>query len=198
MDIKKRTLRDVEETLNGQASRRVCEKRRPGGLLERVDERIRNRPRTRSTTIYEDAVAYIKRLGDERFLRKNGSVREAPFYDYAFIDKSTWSEMKADKITPSKKTLFKLVLALQLTEKEAVDLLAKAHTSFDMNRLQDCVVLALVDLQHSPDYAGRITVDDCAEVLDFYRDNETDPFDSIYDSRTIIAERRRNERQKGH
>lgn len=187
----------VEEHLNRPKRGRDIP---PAAVLQKVDPSVMTfidsrlesggHERKRSVkepTIYEDAIRYIKRLNDPRFLRKSGGVKEATFYQYAYIDKSTWSDMKWEKITPSKKTLLKLILALRLSEEEAVALLAKGKNAFDPEDAQDQVILALVEMQ-SEQY--KLSVDDMVEILDYYRANGPKPYDSIYDTPNIIAQRK--------
>lgn len=195
MDIS--ILVTVEEYLNRQKVRRgipsavILQKVDPS-IIDCINRRLdpddpNKRPSVKEPTIYEDAIRYVKRLNDPRFLRKNGDVKEATFYQYAYIDKSTWSDMKWGNITPSKKTLLKLILALRLSEEEAVELLAKGKSGFESEDMQDQVILALVEIQ-SAKYD--LKVDDMVEILDYYRINGPKPYDSIYDTPNIIALRK--------
>lgn len=179
----------VEELLNrgkpdAEAAAKVSE-----GLVKLIDRQLGQNAGTRPSTIYEDTVFYIKRLGDSRFLRKNGGVKEAAFYQYAYIDKSTWSGLKRDQITPSKKTVFKIALALKLSEEETGELLGKAHQGFDPEDYQDRLILALIELRKGP---YQLDVDGIVEVLEYYQRNGPKPFDSIYDTPEMIAERKKN------
>lgn len=187
----------VEEYLNRQKYR--CEASLPA-VAQKVDSSVmtfinsrlesnreENKLSTKEPSLYQDAINYIKRMKDPRFLRKNGEVKEATFYHYAYIDKSTWSDMKWEKIIPSKKTLLKLILALRLGEDEAVALLAKGKSGFDSNDMQDQVILALIEMQSG---GYKLKVDDIVEILDYYRVNGPQPYDSIYDTPEIIAYRK--------
>lgn len=179
----------VEEALNCGARAETSAAKVNTKLVELINAQLNQASGVPESTIYEDAVFYIKRLGDSRFLRKNGGIKEAAFYQYAYIDKSTWSELKWNQITPSKKTVLKLALALKLSEAETEALLAKAHHAFDPSELQDQVILALIDLRNG---AYKLDVDGIIEVLEYYQRNGPRPFDSIYDTPEMIAERKRN------
>lgn len=177
----------VEEMLNRVAGGIETATKVDDGLVELIDLQLRECVAEPSSTIYEDAIFYIKRLGDSRFLRKNGNVKEATFYQYAYIDKSTWSGMKWNLLTPSKKTIFKLALALKLSEAETESLLSKAHQSFDLNDYQEQLIWALIELRNGP---YKLDVDGIVEVLEYYQRNGPKPFDSIYDTPEMIAERK--------
>lgn len=188
----------VEEQINLQ---QILNKREysPNTCTEKVsskkiDEIIRqrlaaNRERAQRETLYELVLIYIARLGDARFRRKNGEINEAAFYRYAYIDKSTWSDLKYDKIVPQKKTLLKLIIALRLDEAEAVDLMNRGHKWFDEQDMQDQIILALIALRH-------YDIDDVMAVLEEYRTNGPQPFDSIYDTPEMIAERKKNDKKE--
>lgn len=178
----------VEEMLNrGMQSIEISAKVEDG-LVELIELQLKTCVAESSSTIYEDVIFYIKRLGDSRFLRKNGGVKEAAFYQYAYIDKSTWNGMKWDQLTLSKKTVFKLALALRLSETETESLLSKIHRSFDLEDYQERLILALIELRDAP---YKLDVDGIVEVLEYYQRNGPIPFDSIYDTPEMIAERKR-------
>lgn len=182
-------LIEIEERTNRMAQGDASAAKVSIELVELINSQLGHPPGVQEATIYEDVVCYIKRLGDSRFLRKNGGVKEAAFYQYAYIDKSTWSGLKWDQLTPSKKTVLKLALALKLSEAETEDLLAKAHHAFDPSDIQDQIILALIDLRNGP---YKLDIDGIIEVLEFYQRNGPRPFDSIYDTPEFIAERKRN------
>lgn len=157
-------------------------------IVELINTQLMQDKGIRESTIYEDAIVYIKRLNNARFLRKNGEVKEAPFYQYAYIDKSTWSELKWNQVVPSKKTLLKLILALKLDKAEAEALMAKGQKAFDPDDFQDQVILAVIGMRNG-EY--EIDIDDIIEILDYYRTNGPRTFDSIYETPEMIAERKR-------
>ncbi|MCI8812421.1 MAG: hypothetical protein HFG12_04150 [Oscillibacter sp.] len=179
----------VEETLNRSAPDVEAAAKVEDGLVKLIDQQLGQSISERPSTIYEDTVFYIKRLGNRRFLRKNGQVKEAAFYQYAYIDKSTWSGLKWDQITPSKKTVLKIALALKLSESETEELLAKAHQGFEPEDYQDRLILALIELRKGP---YQLDVDGIVEVLEYYQKNGPKPFDSIYDTPEMIAQRKKN------
>lgn len=152
-------------------------------LLEDIDEKIQGysqnaRKAKDETRLYDIVMGYVKRLGGGKFLKKNGNVSEARFYTYAYIDKSTWSEMKWGLVETSKKTLLKLVIALELNEEEAVAFLQSGRSGFDLDDPQDQVVLAIIDVRKA---GFSVTVDDAVEILDFYSRNGKASFVSIYE-----------------
>ena len=141
-----------------------------------VGNRIGQRFRTmeQEDSLYDVVVRYVKRLNDIRFYFKNGEVNDAAFYRYACIDKSTWSDLKHSLIVPKKKTLLKLVIALRLNEREAVDLMRRGSNSFDPKDMRDQIILSLIDL-------SCYEIEDVYEVLEEYRNKGPQKFENIYD-----------------
>ena len=130
------------------------------------------------STIYEDVIQYLNRLNsniNNPYLRKNGAINESRFYNYAYIDKSTWSSLKYNLILPKKKTVLKLSIALQLTEEEATVLMKKSNNSFDFDDTQDLVILALLNMEV-------YDIETVIETLEFYQQNTEPFFDCIYDT----------------
>lgn len=159
-------------------------------FIDKINKKLEENPPRAETTLYEDVVACIGRLDDLRFKRPAGGIKEAAFYSYALIDKSTWSALKWNQIRPSKKTLLKLVIALRLDMEQATALLAKGREAFDKKDFQDRVIMALIDLKC-------YDINEVIEILDFYRENGPQAFDSIYDTPEMIAERKRLKNKKG-
>lgn len=133
----------------------------------------RKRQGEKEMSLYDTILHYIKRLNNPDFFSKLGNIKEAAFYEYALIDKSTWSSIKYNTIIPSKKTLLKLVIALRLNETEAKDLLRKGSNSFDLKDMRDQVILALIDIKC-------YDITDVYEVLEEYRNKGPKKFDNIY------------------
>lgn len=133
-------------------------------------------------SLYEMIIRYINRLNNNNFRKKNGSINESAFYYYAIIDKSTWSDIRNNKIIPKKKTLLKLVIALELNEEEATDFMHKGGSSFDRKSLLDQIILAFIDLKI-------YDIEELYATLEYYRENGTQRFDNIYDSREMKAEK---------
>lgn len=186
-------LLEVEDALNllhtGNREQPIqCVEKVDPQIVDMIDLRLGQPLEPPEPTIYEDAIFYIKRMKNPRYLRKNGGVKEAAFYQYACIDKSTWSELKWNQVKPSKKTVLKLILALELTENEAEALMAKAHCGFDFTSIQDQVILALIHLRAQ---GHALDVNEAMEVLDYYRENGPRPFISIYDTPEMVAERKK-------
>lgn len=128
----------------------------------------------KEATLYEKIMEYIRRQNNPAFFRKNGEIKESGFYHYAYIDKSTWSELRWNLVVPKKKTLLKLVIALRLNEEEAVDLMRRGSSSFNPRELRDQIILALIDIRcYEPDTVY--------EVLEEYRQHGARSFENIYD-----------------
>ena len=141
-----------------------------------------------SRPLYDEIILYIKRLNNSRYIRKNGDVKEATFYQDARIDKSTWSDIKWNQITPSKKTLLKLILALNLTHEEAEALLERGKEKFDPEDIQDQIIEAIMIVRQKHD----LTVQDIEDILFEYQEmySKTKPFDCIYETPSMVAERK--------
>ncbi|MBR1531431.1 MAG: hypothetical protein IJ643_05170 [Eubacterium sp.] len=133
---------------------------------------------TKESTIYEDVIEYLNRLNNKTgnlYVRKNGAINESRFYNYAYIDKSTWSSLKYNLILPKKKTILKLAIALHLSEDEAIALMNKANNSFDFDDTQDLVILALLNMKV-------YNIETVIETLEYYQQNTEPYFDCIYDT----------------
>ena len=139
-------------------------------------------------TLYDDIIAYIKRLGVKDYLRRNGEVKEATFYQRAYIDKSTWSDIKWDKINPSKKTILKLIIALELNEKESEEMLRKCKERFEYDNIQDQIILAIIKIRTK----RKLEIEEVKDILFEYQEmyKEINPFDCIYETPEMIAERK--------
>lgn len=153
-------------------------------LLDNIDAKIQEYSKAEetkdgTTRLYSIVIGYVMRLDNGRFLKRNGKVSETRFYEYARIDKSTWSEMKRGTVVTSKKTLLKLIIALELDEAEATALLQVMGSGFYPNDPQDQVVQAIIDLRKN---GFEITVDDAIEILYDYSQIGSKPFVSIYES----------------
>lgn len=191
-------LIDMEEYLNGSRSAAAetgTSMKYSQEIKRLIDLELQGPQESRpsGTTLYEDVIGYIKRNGMQPFLRENGSVREAAFYTYARVDKSTWSDLKWNRIKVRKKTLLKLALALKLNEQETEALLAKGAERFDPDEIQDKIIRAVIRLNQHYD----LTVPDIEEILAEYQEmyKDTKPFDSIYETREMIADRIREEQK---
>lgn len=193
--MKRYILLEVEDALNCHPARDPdrcvpCAEKVNPQIVGMIDQHLSQPTEPPEPTIYEDVIFYIKRMKDPRYLRKNGGIKEAAFYQYAYIDKSTWSELKWNQVRPSKKTVLKLILALELSENEAEALMAKAHCGFDTTSIQDQVIQALIHLRAQ---GCALDVDEVIEVLDYYRENGPKPFISIYDTPEMVAERKKQD-----
>ena len=177
-DLRIKILLDESIARRGAAAADKVSRSLLAGIDEKIKEYSDVKTEGKNSALYDDVTAYILRLGDPRFLRKNGTIREARFYSYAYIDKSTWSEMKWGLVATSKKTILKLIIALKLDEDEAVRLLRKGRSGFDQSDPQDQVVLAMIDVRKA---GFDITVDDAVEILDYYSLNGKRSFVSIYE-----------------
>lgn len=176
MDTK--ILYAVEEYLNGARARG----RAAFALVQKVDTQIAEIVRqrmdlgTQDETLYKFILRNIRRMNDPKFYRKNGNLNESAFYQYAIIDKSTWSELRWNQVVPTKKTLLKLVVALRLNESEAEELMHKGSSSFDPKDIRDQIILVMIQLRH-------YEIEEVYDVLEEYRLNGPQPFENIYSTR---------------
>lgn len=135
-------------------------------------------------TLYEDICFYLERMNqgdpEEKFKKKSGRLDEKRFYDYAQIDKNTWSNMRLNAKGITKESALKLVIALQLSEREAEKLLKKASWSFNRNDYRDRVILALLHIRCFDPY-------EAAGLLEEYGKKEEHPFRNIYDMERVRA-----------
>ncbi|MCD8131337.1 MAG: hypothetical protein LUE16_08685 [Lachnospiraceae bacterium] len=148
-------------------------------VAAKIDRRVENAVTNRlqqqetQTTLYDLILHYIKRLGKSNFFFKNGEINAAAFYQYAQIDKSTWSQLKYGTATPKKETLLKLVIALQLSTDEAEKFMTKGSNSLNPNDPRDLVILALLDIKC-------YEIGDVYDVLEEYGKNGVRKFKNIY------------------
>ena len=146
---------------------------------QKIDITIADRIREKLTrmeqekTLYDLVITYIKRLKDDRFFFKNGNVNASAFYRYACIDKSTWTDLCYGQALMKKKTILKLIVALRLSEEEAIDFMHRASNGFDPKDIRDQIILALIDLKC-------YEIEDVYDILEEYRKSGHD-FENIYD-----------------
>ncbi|PNV61547.1 hypothetical protein C0033_13265 [Clostridium sp. chh4-2] len=173
-------LLQVEEELNAQhcieqgvstEEKRVHQYKQ---ALERALESILDD----NSTLYQDICAYLYRIKVPSFIKKKAAQQEAEldepkFYLYAYIDKNTWSNIRLEAKRISKESALKLVIALQLTEKEAKELVKKASYALSRTDYRDHVIIALLHIQcYDPDEAS--------EILEVLGKNKKHPFENIY------------------
>ncbi len=127
-----------------------------------------------NSPLYSLIEVYIRRLKNDKYIKKNGEINGASFCRDAFIDKSTWSDIRYGNIVPNKKTLLKLIIALRLSEDEANDLMAMGSNSLNPSDPRDIVILALIDIKCYDIY-------DVYDVLEEYGKNGKRKFENIYD-----------------
>lgn len=134
---------------------------------------FRARQSEKETSLYEFLEPLIKRSKSPSFVKANGEVNGAKFYTYARIDKSTWSNIRWDLITPNKNTLLKLIIALKLNEEEANELMRKGSNSLNPKDPRDLVILALIDLKV-------YDIETVYNVLEVYGKRGSVKFENIY------------------
>lgn len=174
---------EVEEVLQRKKKQCACDWKQDE-TMQKVSLEIarsvegRRKKTEQEETLYQVIIRHIRGLNNPNFYRKNGELKESAFYEYAYIDKSTWSELRYNKIVPKKKTLLRLVIALRLNEENAIDLLRRGSSSFDPKDMRDQIILALIELKcYNPD--------DVYEVLEEYRLHGPHPFENIYDIKNL-------------
>ena len=124
----------------------------------------------------------------------------ARFYEYAYIDKQTWTDIKYNQGNREKKTLLKLIIALELNVKESEDLLGTFNKSFDLEDPQEQLIYTIVALREQGKLKG-LEVDDVVAILYYYQDFSAEvtgeaAFDSIYETPDMIKERKEAEKKK--
>ena len=126
----------------------------------------------------------IKALGNPEF-QHNGSqeVNHERFYNYAQIDKWTWQSIRdpnSRRKTLQKKTVLRLINALELKLDEAEALLEKFSYRFEESDMQDMIIKAAAWHRSERD-GDRIDVDDIIETLQIIKDQEQSKQKFIYD-----------------
>ncbi len=79
-----------------------------------------------------------------RVIDKKG-LSDTEVYKKAHIDRRLFSKLKRDKYSPSKKTVFSLMLALELSTEEGKELLQKAGFCFNRSCIDDLIVLYCIE-----------------------------------------------------
>jgi len=75
-------------------------------------------------------------------------LADVAVYKKAGIDRRLFAKIRSDNYTPGKQTVFRLILALELTLPEAKDLLEFAGFSFSRSAKVDLVVKYCVETKH--------------------------------------------------
>ena len=140
-------------------------------IHQRIDSINKNSEKELS--LYDYIMSFVRRLKNPCFIKKSGKISEPEFYEYALVDKTTWSNIRNNIGYPSKKSLLKLIFALRLNEEEANLLMKKGSSSLNTLDPRDRVVLALIDLKI---YDKESVYD----VLEEYGKNGAVKFENIY------------------
>ena len=173
---KKTQMITVEEELNAQISIANCKCSDENRIhqLRKVAKELSEISLSGEKSLYEDICQYIQKIEEPNiFVKKSKKLDEKKFYEYADIDKNTWSNIRLNAKGISRESGFKLAIALQLSEKEAETLLEKASIAFDKREYLDKIVLALLRIECYEPMAA-------AELLEEYGKNELHPFKNIY------------------
>ena len=140
-------------------------------IIESIDSY--NKKSENEQSLYEYIMSFVSRMKEPSFVKKSGKISEPEFYEYALVDKMTWSNIRNNVGYPSKKSLLRLIFALKLNEDEAILLMQKGSSSLNILDPRDRVVLALIDLR----IYDKETVYD---VLEEYGKNGAKKFENIY------------------
>ena len=137
-------------------------------------------------TFYQEVCQYIRNIKIPSFMKPYNKIRvrddkfddadiDAPkFYLYAYIDKNTWSNIRNGRKQLSKESALKLVIALQLSEEQANQLLRKVSMVLNNIDYRDQIVIALLKAHcYDPDEASM--------VLEWYSKNGKVKFENIYE-----------------
>ncbi len=122
--------------------------------------------------LYDLLLKYIKRLRKD-FYKKNGVLNADSFCKYAIIDKSTWSNIQHNVGKPSKETLLKLIIVLELNETEATEMMNIAGNCFCYSDFRDQLILAIIDVK-------LYDVEAVYEIMEKYRNDGVHNFKNIY------------------
>lgn len=103
-----------------------------------------------------------KRMPEKGFVYNDGQLNFVKFYTYARINPDVWHTFITQKHKASEDTMFKIIFALQLSEKEADDFLSLGGAAFNKSNVTHKYVLACINTKiYDPD--------EIYEVLDFYK-----------------------------
>ena len=112
-----------------------------------------------------NAADFVLNLLPKRgFARKDGKPSVSRFYKYAQISRDVWSTFVLNTHTPSKPTLFKIIIGLNMTEQEAREFLALAGSGFDLQEMTDRLILACLN-------SGITDPDVVSDILEWYKEN---------------------------
>lgn len=177
---------------NSQNAERVYSIAPNDGLYKDLEQSLNKRLSAgrKQETLYDMLLGYIKKLNRPDFYFKSGTKKDelngAKFCRYAYIDKSTWSNIQLDIGNVRKETLLKLVIALHLNEEDAEIVMKKGSSRFVYNDFRDQLILALLDIKC-------YEVDVIYDVLEsFINDGlPQHKFENIYDTKEIKQEKKK-------
>lgn len=151
--------------------------------IESVTKELEQFALMKESSLYEDICSYISRIRfPNTFIKKSGKLDEKKFYDYAYLNKNTWSNIRLNTKGISKDSALKLVIALQLTVEEAEKLIKKASLSMNCNEYPDRIVIALLNIRCYDPRAAAYLIEECRQI--------TKPsFKNIYDMRKFDIEK---------
>lgn len=146
----------------------------PEGFWDNFEESLNEKLKksNQEEKLYDLLLKYIKR-SKKNFYKKNGTLNGESFCKYVYIDKSTWSNIQYDIGKPSKETLLKLIIALELNEEEAQEVLNKGGRSFCYSDFRDQLILAIIDKKI-------YDIETVFEILEKYRNDGVHKFENIY------------------
>ena len=169
--MNKKLMVQIEEARN-KAGKPFVMQKLDADLLASIEHALQNRIDCKEESSLYDFLR--RKLQEQRFVKKSGLLDEAGFYTYAGISSNTWSNIRLKNGTPSKETLLKLIIGLQLNQDEAKLLMTLGHNELRESDPRDRIILALIDIRCYDIY----TVYD---VLEEYGKNGAQPFKNIYD-----------------
>lgn len=146
--------------------------------------------------LYFAILEHIKKLDRPDFYFKSGDkkgeLNKAKFCRYSDVDDSTMYNICWNIKKPSKETLLKLIVALKLNEKDAIDLMEKGSNAFFENDFRDQLMLALINCKEweKMDYI------DVYDIMEKFRNDglPAHRFDNIYDSPAERQKKRKSDK----
>ena len=133
--------------------------------------------------VRKDRAMLDEYLVAQGYVKKNRSIDYARFYDTASIPQGSWNRYYngANKEAPVD-TLLKIVLALRMPTKDAIDFMTSAGAGFYNGSRRDMLILAFIDT----DYCGLTEVVDIQnavfDLLEYYlQQPKAEKFKNLYD-----------------
>lgn len=186
METNKEKVLRIEEELNASQCSPERNKNRIHIYKKSMDEELLGLTDSLrdSRTFYQEICEDIRKIKTPNFIKpvteaektkeEDADIDAPKFYFYAWIDKNSWHNIKRNKKGIRKETALKLVIALQLTQEQAGELLKKISFVLNDADYRDQIVIALLNARcFDPNQAS--------SVLEWYSKYGIHKFTNIYD-----------------